>query len=244
MAGQTEFQLKELWRVGLPLEQAWLTYAHPDVKARWSDLAQKSALDGTKEALEEFGPLDMPAHEKFQRIFAPATAILTARTSLKDEMKAAILRYIEAGNLFAYGFEPPRRLASAPVALPKTVMLGEIDWEKNTVRHAGLSFEEVKLTTRRYWNEVCCTVDPVPPSTVRAKGRPSVGPHIVNAARALLSEGKINPEHSAKSHFPEIRTWLAQHSQDMPVPPLSLNDETIRRHFTQFFKELKNTNKQ
>jgi hypothetical protein len=240
MAEPTEAQLRELWRVGVPASQAWVTYALPQKKAYWVSLPKPFALQALVEGVTEGLGAGLPLAETLQKCHESSRPLVDA----KDDMQATILRYIKEGQLFGFGYEPPRKLASPPVLIPKGMWLGKVDWDKSTVSRVGLHFIQVRLTTRHYWNEICGPDNnPLPPS-VPVKGRPSVGPYIQKAAQALLKQGKINPEHSAKSHFPAIRNWLAQHSQDMPVPPLSINDETIRQHFANTFNALKKTNKQ
>jgi hypothetical protein len=238
MAEPTDAQLRDLYRAGVSLGQSWLKYAHPDLKARWDELAQQSAFDSFKSAGEAIAPLDMPALEKFQKMLAPANKILTARTAVRNEMEAAILRYIKAGHLFAFGFEPPRRLASVPVAIPKAAMSGKLDWDQNKVSFASLEFIEVRLTTSRYWTEIYRSVqvpDPAKP------GRPTVGPDIEAAFHALHKAGEINITRSASSHYDEIRTWLAANKPSLPVDPNTLGNEVIRKNFMPLFKELKKT---
>lgn len=240
MAEPTEAQLRELWRVGVPVSQAWLTYAHPQKKAYWESLPKPFALQTLVEGLTEGAQAGLTIAQSLQDIGDATKPLADA----KSEMQAAILRYIGSGDLSGFGFEPPRKIASAPVMIPKAVWAGKLDWDKSTLSKTGLNFIEVRLTTRRYWTEIYRPNDLLPPPSVPAKGRPTVGPYIQQAAQALLSQGKINPALSAKSHFPAIRHWLSQHVQEMPVPPQSLNDETIRQHFAPIFNELRKTNKQ
>lgn len=247
MALPTAEQMRRLWPLGVPLSRAWVHFAHPDQKLRWQDLAKVSAIGAFSEASEalKLDSDETPLEMRLTKTFAPVTEILSARSSLQAEMQKAILIQIGEGQIFGMGFEPPRSLASLPKIVPKGFWSGRLEWGQNRVSYESLQLIDVRLVTKSDWNQVykATTVEIVLPPAP-AKGRPSVGPHIQAASKALLAAGLIDIGQSANSHFPVIRSWLKANVSDMADTADNLSDETIRKHFGSFFNELKKTNKQ
>lgn len=248
MAERSAGHLQKLWRSARPLSNAWLTFAHPKLKSQWKALESKSALTALSTSAEQLGHQDTPEAlqriDFMQKLLQPAQEILQARSDVKRRLQDNILNYIKNGQVFAYGFERPRMMASVPVELPEEVFRGRIDWENSAITHAGLHFVEVRLTTQRIRSEILTGIDPEDAAAPPSKGRPTVAPHIAAAVQALLESGQIDISCSARSHYPKIRYWLSQNAKDLPVSPDEVHDETIRLTFSPLFKELKKTKKQ
>lgn len=240
MAEPTESQLKELWRCGVPLSSSWLRYAHPDRKSHWDSLPQPLSPE---EFIRGLTGEDMPGTSFSERVQKLAR-ISNPRAEAKRYMKADILDYIKNGHLFGFGYEPPRKLASPPVLIPKMVLLQNPNWEKDTVSGAGLNFIEVRLTTRQYWRAIYANQQNIidVPKPVRL-GRPTVGPAIEEAFHALHIAGEIDPNRSASSHYDKVRAWLAANKLDLPTNAQSLSHEVIRKNFMPLFKNLKRNHK-
>mgnify|MGYP000005134790 CR=1 FL=1 len=233
----TEEQLKRLHKSGATLSKAWLFYAHPDLKSQWEELQKKSAVEAFQSGIEKADAMDGDAMTKLYTALSGSQAILVARGELADRLKANILSYISNGHLHGFGYERPRHLSSAPVAIPKAAWAGKCDWAKDTLSYKGLEFSDVRLTTNRIRNEVLerGVVDKSPTSPA---GRPGVGPAIEAAFHALHAAGEINPKESQSSHYPKVRAWLELHHPNLSVPPASLSKKTIYRYFSPLFKGL------
>ena len=248
MAEQPADPLDRLWRAGVPLSKAWLTYARPDLKEEWTALGAKSALTALTTSITRVGLLDKSAPAQsgpsILNLLQPAQDILQARLNVTKALQGNILEYLKDGHAFAYGFEPPRHLTSVPVALPKGIWKGAFDWNNSTITYAGLSFVQVRVTTRRIRKEILNLHEAAPIPSVASRGRPSVARSIRAAANALLQAGQIDVSRSARSHHPNIRNWLLENTDDLPVAPEDIHDETLRQHFSPIFNELKKTNKQ
>ncbi|WP_343081442.1 hypothetical protein [Ostreiculturibacter nitratireducens] len=240
MPAPTDDQLKDLWRHGVPLSKAWETYAHPDLKERWDAIPKLSGLEVLASIINDTAEAGKPLHESLQGAADQANAML----AVKAEMQAAVLGYVRDGHLFGFGYEPPRKLASVPVAIPKAIFSGKCDWDSNALNLGGMQFISVRLTTRRYRNEILGRAHVVASKDAPAKGRPGVGKQIEAVCRALIAEGLVDPTHSAKSHFPAIRERLDRHVAELPIAPGAISDETIRVHFSPIFNALKDTKKQ
>ena len=244
MPTPTEEQLQELWRAGVPLQSSWISFAHPEIRKRWDSLPKTHPLVLLAQAAQTPAGAQTDPIGRLQAALEPVSKAAQERANLMREMRQAVLGYIRDGHAFAFGFEPPRKLASVPVAIPLSLWGGKCDWDNSTVTRHGLSFAEVRIATRHRRNEILGRANVTPTSALPIKGRPTNVPQITAACLALQADGKINPKHSAKSHFPVIRDWLDRHGSDLHIPPHAISDETIRYVFSPIFKDLKKTRKQ
>ncbi len=248
MAERSAEKLEKLWRSGSPLSNSWLTYAHPDLKTQWTEIKGKSALTAFSISVEQAGQQEKPdatrGVESMQNLLLPVQTILQARSDLKKKMQNNIQEYIKNGHVFAYGFEPPRKLGSVPVELPSGAWGGKFDWDNSTVSHAGLSFVQVRLTTRRIRDEILNqSPEPFEFKPSAGPGRPTVGPDIEEAFRALHEAGEIDIKSSASSHYDKVREWLHRYKPDLPAEARNLGHEVIRKNFMPLFKALKKSHK-
>lgn len=238
MTTHTIHQLNHLWRISLPLSRVWVEYGEPKLKARWTELQKVSAITAFDEAAQQVGDAECSPMEKLQVLLHKPTEILTARAEVEDKLKQNILSYISQGHAHAYGFEAPRKVADAPIPIPKSTWAGKVDWNKRTLSHQGLEFVEVRITTNRIRNEILDrgNVKMEPPTSA---GRPTVGPAIQAAFKALEKAGEIDISASQQSHYPKIKAWLELNAPDLNVPAAKISGKTIHRYFSPLFKDLK-----
>ncbi|WP_170385464.1 hypothetical protein [Ruegeria atlantica] len=213
------------------------------MKERWEKLQKSSAIGALEDGMTKASAMEADAVTKIQMLLEGPQKILEARNTLRQNLQENILKYIAGSHLHAFGFEPPRRVASTPVAIPKAAWSGRCNWDEGKLSYRGMEFIEVRLTTNRIRNEILERghVDSTP---TRAPGRPSVKPDIEAAFHALNKAREIDPTASQMSHYPKVRRWLELHRPDLDVPPAQINSETIRRIISPFFNELKKTKKQ
>jgi hypothetical protein len=243
MAETTKDQLNRLHQAGVPLSGAWLSYARTEDRTRWAELKNQSAPEAFAKGVEASHAVEGDFLTKFTQALQGPQSILTARSELMKKLQARILSYIASGQLHGFGYELPRQVASAPVAIPKAAWAGQCDWVNGTLSYQGLQFVGVRLTTNRIRNEILERghVDRTPP---RAVGRPSVAKDILSAMHALHEAGEIDVTASQYSHFCKLRGWLELHRPDLDPPPNAISDETLRKQFAPFFKALKKNTKQ
>lgn len=234
---------KALWDAGVPLSKAWEAFAHPNLKAAWTEALGRSAITAMVEAAETDKEADGSIAEKLGRAFAGAQPILAERSALEARMKGDLLRYIAHGNLHVLGYEPPRRIGDAPVLIPAELWKGRCDWDRNKLSANSLEIIEVRLLTNGMRDTI---LDREPPreAPVKAVGRPGVGGDIEAAFDALRAAGEIDVTRSAKSHFGAVRKWLHLNRPNLGIPAADISDETVRRHFSPHFNALKETTKQ
>lgn len=216
---------------------------HPDLKPKWKAASEKSAPEAFAQDAAAVAELeDASVLEKATLLFSGSQKILTERETMKKELRATILHYIETGVLFGYGFESPRSLSSTPVEIPKLLWRGNCNWDASALEAQGLKFIEIRLTTVHIRNDILGrgNVDTTPTS---AAGRPSVGLAIKAAFHSLNKAGEINVKASQGSHYPKVRGWLELNYPNLSVSPAQMSDKTIQRHFSVFFNDLKNFSK-
>lgn len=237
MANATRDQIIALHNAGVALPRAWLTYAHPDLKAKWQGLQEQSVIDVLNTDAKAAAAIEGDLVAKLSQSFARSQALLRERGDLEQRLKSNILGYIAKGNLIGFGYELPRSLTSVPVRIPKEAWGGTCDWHKAMLRFRGLEFVDVRLVTKRIRNEILerGVVDTTPTSPA---GRPGVASAIEAAFHALNESGKIDPNASQSSHYPALRGWLEQYYPDLPVPPATLSEKTIYKYFSPLFKGL------
>lgn len=237
MTKTTDEQLFKLWRASSPLSKAWHTFARAEDRHKWKALAEASAIDAFAKGIEAAPESDDDGFAKLQKVLSDPQRILAERTAHRSRLQSDLLRYIQNGHLYGYGFETPRTLNSVPVAIPKRAWAGRIEWDKNTLTFESIKLVEVRLTTNRIRNEILerGTVDTTP---TQPPGRPGVKQAIEDAFHALSSAGKIDPEKSARSHFPQLMDWLDKNRPDLEVPPAKMSPKTIYKHFSPLFKDL------
>ena len=238
MTKATDEQLLRLWRSSYALSRAAFIFASPEDQAKWKALKDVSAIEAFQAGAVEAskGQPDFSA-AVIQAMKAPSK-ILRDRAEHTDKLQQDVLKFIEGGLLHGFGFEPPRRLDSVPVPIPKRAWSDHIDWEKNSLTFESMQFVEVRLTTNRIRNEILerGQVDKTP---VNAPGRPGVRSDIEDAFQALKDTGSIDPKASQSSHYPRVRAWLERNRPDLDVPPAQMSEKTIHKYFSPLFNELK-----
>lgn len=238
MAEITDEQMRALHEAGVPLCRSWVTYAQPELKSRWNDLQSQSASDAFAKGVETAIELEGSIPTKIMHAFAEQQAIYGARNDLRNKLQANILSYIANGHLHGFGFEPPRRTVSVPVAIPKDAWAGKCDWEKGTLSFQGLEFVAVRLTTNRIRNEILerGVVDPTP---TKSAGRPSVEKAIEAAFHALHQAGEIDLKASQSSHYPSVRAWLELNEPNLSRSAAQISEKTLYKYFSPLFNDLK-----
>ena len=154
MAEATSDQLIRLHSAGVALSRAWQTYAHPDLKTKWQDLQKPSVVEALSEDAKTAASINGDMVAKLTKGFARSQTLFKERGNLERTLKSNILDYIANGRLHGFGYELPRSLTSAPVAIPKEAWSGQCDWPHGTLRFNGLELADVRLTTfgTRFWN--------------------------------------------------------------------------------------------
>lgn len=221
---------RKLWINSVPLKRAWLHFTHPKNVEEWNALKSQSAFEAFQKGAQEVAASEKSLAEKLSVALSQPQSILIARTTLQKKMQNAVVGYLRDEQLFAYGFEPPRRMGTQPLEIPKYYWSGQIDWIKSTLTFNGIQFVEVRLISASKRAKVL-ELAPVPKTGSEATpGRPGFEADILEAHKLLLDAGKFNPNASLKSQCPAIRNWLIENKLGKGYSSKKPGYEVIRKY--------------
>jgi hypothetical protein len=236
--------INDLWNRGMHLRRAPYAYAPKSDKEEHKRLHGVSAIELTTKAAEDTAASGLTGWEAMNAIMSASSPILSARTELDNRMRAFVLHHLEHGNLFAYGFEPPRRLDSQSLEIPTAYWKGNIHWSKASLSAQGLEFTEIRILSKQLRDELTAEQSTRADLDKRQAGRPSIKLHIQEAFSDLNDTNNIDINFPAKSHYPLIREHMRNMHPDLYPEDRKLGDEGIRFHFSPLFNELKKSRKQ
>ncbi|AGI73765.1 hypothetical protein OA238_c38180 [Octadecabacter arcticus 238] len=236
--------INDLWNRGMHLSRAPYAYAPKSEKEEHKRLHSVSASELIAKAAEETAASGLTSWEVVNAMMGASNPILSARMELDNRMRAFVLHHLEHGNLFAYGFEPPRRLDSQSLEIPSAYWKGHIKWNKACLSAQGLEFIEIRILSKQLRDKLIAVQSTHTELDKRPVGRPSMKLHIQEAFSALEKSGKIDINEPAKPHFRLVREHMRNAHPDLYPKAHKLGDEGIRSHFAPLFNELRKTNKQ
>jgi len=180
---------------------------------------------------------DVSRMEAFQDAVRQATAITRPEIKAREACEDDVLRKLRAGQLSAFGFEPPRRTTTPAVRVPAEAWHGFVRWDRGTVEYRGLRFVEVGVMPAswepvllRRWTDAVAPAAPVP-----SRGPKGAQRQIAEAYDALRAADRIRFGDSMRSHFPQIRQWLSVRYPDLAVTDDKPSDESIRKAIKPLF---------
>ncbi|MCD9149256.1 hypothetical protein [Pseudophaeobacter flagellatus] len=234
--------LQALWQRGIRLNQAPHSFAPKADKAEYKRLYEASAITAWSDAMAKMQETGRSGVDAVSEVLTEPQKILSARTEWDDRMRKFILHHLTHGNLFGYGFEPPRRMESQPYEIPAAYWAGRVRWDNATLTVNGLEFIEVRVLATQVRDRLVGISHET--TTDLQRGRPSIKADVEEAFATLLQKGLIDISKSAKSHFPLVRQCLQTIQPGASYSDTKPGDEGIRTHFSPLFNELKKTNKQ
>jgi hypothetical protein len=234
----------DLWDRGTCLNRAPYAYSPKSEKEAYKRLHDVSAIEAATKAAEETQASGTTGWEALNAIIDASNPILSGRTEWNNRMREFVLHHLERGNLFAYGFEPPRRLDSQSIQIPATYWKGNIQWSKASITAQGLEFVEIRILSKQLRDKLTAEQSTRAELDKRQAGRPSIKLHIHEAFSDLKNSSNIDINLPAKSHYPLIREHMRNTHPDLYPKDRKLGDEGIRSHFSPLFNELKKNRKQ
>jgi hypothetical protein len=230
--------LLPLWERGVRLNHAPYSFAPKAEKEEHQRLHKESAIEAMAASVENLKAQGRTGPSVFQEALAGPQKILSARAEWDDRMRKFILHHLKHGNLFAYGFEPPRKMDSLPFEIPASYWNGRVQWDKASLSSQGIELIEICVVSRQLRDSILNVTDEDQTGS-QAAGRPTVGPAIKAAFKSLQEAGEIDINASQQSHYPKVRRWLEQNATNLSVPPSEIAGKTIHKHFSPLFKELR-----
>lgn len=213
-----------LWKNALPLWQGRVRFAPGDIRKRWHAAHDKFWLEDVQASL----PSSQYSVADVQKALASAFDPRREADKAADEWASTQLR---AGELVALGFEPPRKVSSEPVIIPAECWQAVASLGTDKLQVGGLSFIDIRVLPRVAAERIKAEWEneTVPPHPAPKRGPRSSATDIAEAFEALLAAGRVNPDTSAKSHYPEIRAWLQYHRSGAGYSATRPSDETLRK---------------
>ncbi|SLN64561.1 hypothetical protein ROA7450_03415 [Roseovarius albus] len=237
-------EINHLWKHGYPMQNSWLTFAHPDLKTQWDVAQENSAANALNDGVEAASNADLSTLGKMTMAFSGAQDILAERGKLEKRLKANILNYIKKGYLHVFGYEAPRKVASPAIEVPAPYWNGKPDWGKGCLESQSLQFVEIRFMTPKMCEQALERAAKTASLDLRSSGRPSIKSDVKAAFQALKQQGKIDVNLSGKAHIDLIREHMRTKNPDKYPESYKLGYEGIRPHFMPLFKELVKNSKQ
>ena len=232
----------EIWEKGVQLNRSPRAFSPKAEKQEYDRLYSLSAIEAFSNAAEQASKTGLTGLEGFNASISSATTITSARSKWNERMRRFVHHHLLHDNLFGYGFEPPRKIDSQPLEIPKVCWNGQIRWDKNTLASDGLEFVQIRLVSKEARLKL---LDLSAQATnVIKSGRPSIREHVKEAFDDLLANDLIDPSVAAKNHFELVRKWLRAHKPEAGYTCTKPSNEGIRAHFSPLFNELKKSKKQ
>lgn len=234
--------LQALWQRGIRLNQAPFSFAPKADKAEYKRLYEASAITAWSDAMAKMQETGRSGVDVLSETLTEPQKILSARSEWNARMRKFILHHLTHGNLFGYGFEPPRRMDSQPVEIPASYWNGRVQWDKACLSSQGIELIEIRVVSRQLRNTVLDRGN-VDQSAPQPAGRPTIGPTIKAAFAALQDVDEIDVNASQQSHYPKVRAWLEVHHPNLKIPAAKISDKTMQKHFSPLFNSLKKSSK-
>lgn len=166
-------------------------------------------------------------------------AIFEPRAAITREVDEWIVQQLRSGAIIGLGFEPPRRINSDPILIPKQNWRFGLGPAPEKLSVDGLNFAEIRALPRAMVEriEADWKAATFPPHPAPKRGPRGSAIDLFEAFQALHAAGRIDPQASAMSHYPAIRDWLQHHHPDAGYSATKPSDETIRKTFQPMFDQ-------
>lgn len=228
----------QLWQDATPIQKARFDLAPKKLVEQFKELSKTSLNTEWNSQLEKSEAKNRKVLETLSIALNSASRASAEKQSIETEINQNFADMIIERKLRCFAFEPPRKLNSQPIEMQAEHWTAYPIWETGEFKANGLHLIELRVMRAEEMPERIEA-----PQQVKL-GRPTIKNHVAATFEALLAEGRINIEISAKSHFPLIRNWIAENDSSGNLNAPHIGDEGIRGHFSPLFKELKKNRKQ
>ncbi|MBR9653556.1 hypothetical protein [Thalassovita aquimarina] len=232
---------EELWNAGIYLSQADRSFAPENLRKAWEEASKKSALHAMQDKMEELKETQVDFTKKLEAMLGAVNEVSRPKDDILKKMRELVVNWLKRGDLVAYGFEKPRRMASIPYELPAQLWHGRIDWFDSSLSSQSLELVQIRVLSKAMIDKV--TTAALPNSETLAEpvqpaiGRPTIQPQIKAAYLSVASSEKLDKTMSLKTVAEHVRLQLAQDNPDLQVTENKPSYETIRRVISPLWKE-------
>lgn len=228
----------QLWQKAVPINKARTDLAPRELIEDLEGLSEITMASEINAMLKVSRPQTTDFMRAANVAVQTAAKASTERQEIERKISQHFLSLIRGGKLRCFAFEPPRKMTSEPIEMQVEHWTAFPLWKTGEFKANGLHLIELRVIETEAALERAET-----PVQVK-KGRPTIKNHVMAAFDALLADGRINTDISAKSHFPMVKDWIAQHDTKQKLTVSNMSDEGIRAHFSPLFNALKENRKQ
>jgi len=226
----------DLWLKGVKLSQAPYAFSSSDDKEEHARLHQVSKDKLVMQSYKRAQSAGLAGVDLIRAVTDEVGPITSGQVNLQKRMHNFVRKHLKLGNLYGYGFEPPRKIDSQPFEIPAYCWAGHIQWYDDVLTADRLELAHIRvLSTAARSRLINSEVENANPSK---PGRPGYKTQILKAYAALNAAGKIDVQNSLQSHYPSVREWLETNLSDAAP-----NDNTLQRHLSPIFNALKKNSK-
>jgi hypothetical protein len=199
---------EELWKAGAELNTAAIRFAPPRIVKQ---------LNTSLPKIQSAGKADGGQKKTLQQA--------------RDNLISMAAR----SQLYAFGYELPRRGPDKPIELPKDIWRGIINWDKSSISGNGLNIIAVRVIqpadAYELLNDLVANPEP------RSAGKPSLKHVIHDAYEYFRDIGDIDYSKPMASFYNKIRAWLINKHPDYAGVFSNMHNETIRINIRKSFDE-------
>jgi hypothetical protein len=190
--GRVKLALREIWRSGTPLCEAWLAHAPAEDRRAYRALEGAPPPEGI--------PFDPAGNAR-----VAATAIMTvvagsigrwaSLSAARNELKRIVREKLETGSLVAIGFR--NGIPSPEPIDPEQIIIGNIHWNEDRISAGDIEFVRIVVLSAEALHEAR--------DAVSTRGRPSKA---VEIDRAIAMACKFNSEFLSGNNKTNCETLL------------------------------------
>ncbi len=241
----------EIWRKGCPKEKAYIHFSSKDIQTKYNTLDQVIS----KQSRQKFSYMCKAFFEVEDNSIEMQNAISQLNNTpeqleyekLQDQLQRQMLIHLKEDNFITLGFQKPRGVNDAPVALPLDVWNDYNPWSGNSFHIGKTTIDDVRLTLRSSVMEYLIEDTTLQSSskdhlltTVKVKeatkGRPSKKGIIQNAFDLGIEQGLIDCSQSNKTVFYKVEQIIKAEWPEEYEDGKGLGETPMRKYLTERLK--------
>lgn len=218
---------REFWDLGTPLNDAWLNWALPENRERYTENPAQKIIDDPSD--------QSPGRSLLHLVTSVASALDRPRRQidLKRIMRLDLVQWLREEEFYALGFPVRPNPSRTPRYIPCEFWINaEVNWEKEIAEDTDIGFKRIRV------------VDPLefPEFELKPKiGRKSHKTLIYQAIDRIQKLVSDFERKRTKEQIRLIREFIESENPQLDVYGKGFGDDAIRKHVKSYFRE-KNSN--
>ena len=226
------------WNKGVVLSQAHLVFCNREKVSRLTELEKSTSFIKVFDRIQENVDQGGQGFDILKNVVKKDEPAREVAGQLKNELKVAVLRWMENDQLFAYGFSLPRQASDIPQIVPHDLLLSYLASEGSSLKRNGLQMEAIRVV---HANQVLHTATAIENAEkgIKAAGRPSRQGHIIEAFYILAEQEALDFSKTATSQYPKIAKWVMENYPDQENSETGLGSKAMAKYVNPLFKAAK-----